>query len=173
LTGALSWLQEAARFEWYVQKLAGQMFRVHSQSATHHPARVVKYLGAYMNRGPIGNGRIVQLADGEVTFWYRDHRAQGARKLCRMAAVEFIRRWVQHILPLGFMRVRYYGLFGGGQRQAKLAQLREIAGELEAGAPPTEAAHCPRCARGRLVRVTALVLGAPDAARAGGYADTS
>ena len=173
LTGPLRWLQETARFEWYVQKLAGQMFRVHSQSATENPARVVKYLGAYMNRGPIGNGRIVAVADGAVTFWYRDHRAHGERKLCHMPAVEFIRRWVQHILPSGFRRVRYYGLFGGNQRQTQLAQLRALRGKLDEVDLPSSAPRCPHCQRGVLVKLSLVLEPAVISEREPELVDTS
>jgi Putative transposase len=79
----------------------------------------------------ISNNRIVKVADGQVTFRYTPS-GQKKSRLCTLPAQEFIRRFLQHVLPKGFVKVRYYGLFAPGQRP-RLKQARAV---LEAQIPP-------------------------------------
>jgi predicted Zn-ribbon and HTH transcriptional regulator len=150
LEGKINWMNDLGRFEWFVSKLAGQMFRVHSKGATQNPDQVVKYLGAYMKRGPIGNGRIISIENGEILFRYRDHRNGGVKKVCRMKVNEFIRRWTSHILPKGFVKVRYYGLFAGSNRKEKMERIRSLAGHLMIDEEIKEP-KCPKCEKGKLI----------------------
>jgi len=161
LEGKISWMTNAAKFEAYIGKLASQMFRVHSKPATKRPERVIRYLGVYMRRGPISDNRIVGMADGQVSFWYKDNRNGGERKLCVMRAEEFIRRYLCHVLPKGFVRVRYYGLFAGAKRKEKMDLLRELIGtimeaERETSEEQAYRLRCPKCERGRLKFVRVL-----------------
>ena len=96
---------------------------VHCQSVGSGVA-ALKYLAPYIFRVAISNKRILQLENDEVTFGYTDGRS-GQRKTCTVAAEEFIRRFLQHVLPLGFSKVRYYGFFSPGKR-ATLAQIRQL-----------------------------------------------
>lgn len=83
----------------------------------------LKYLAPYIFRVAISNNRILKMADGQVTFRYKDTDT-GQIKLCKLRAEEFMHRFLQHVLPKGFVKVRYYGLFSPGVRQ-KLAELRK------------------------------------------------
>jgi hypothetical protein len=83
----------------------------------------MKYLSAYIFRVAISNNRILKLADGKVTFRFNDTKT-GKTRLCSPSADEFIRRFLQHILPRGFVKVRYFGLFSHSYR-SKLADLRQ------------------------------------------------
>jgi predicted RNA-binding Zn-ribbon protein involved in translation (DUF1610 family) len=83
----------------------------------------VKYLAPYIFRVAISNRRILKMAEGKVTFRYRATET-GTLKSCTLAAEEFIRRFLQHVLPKGFVKVRYYGFLAVGQRK-RLAALRE------------------------------------------------
>ncbi len=87
-----------------------------------HGGECGKYLAPYIFRVAISNRRI-KLADGKVTFRYRDTES-GALKTCTLPAEEFIHRFLQHVLPKGFVKVRYYGFLAVGQRQ-RLAVLRK------------------------------------------------
>jgi len=163
LTGPLAHLQAPSAFAGYLQKLSGHTFRVHSRPATQQPANVVKYLGSYMRRIAISNRRLEELADGQVVFRYKDNRDHGKEKRCRTTAVEFIRRFVTHILPEGFVRVRYYGIFGGRTRKENLKKARALLGGLPEGAPPSppdtsesDAPTCPACGVGKM-RVVAYI----------------
>jgi hypothetical protein len=95
---------------------------VHSQPVGDGLA-AVRYLAPYIFRVAISNQRIVRLADDKVAFRYRASDT-GRLKRCTLAAQEFIRRFLQHILPKGFVKVRYYGFFSHGSRQS-LAALRQ------------------------------------------------
>ena len=83
----------------------------------------LKYLAPYVFRVAISNQRILKLADGQVTFRYRDSDT-GKSRLCSLSAMEFIRRFLQHVLPRGFVKVRYYGFFSSGLRP-RLTALRQ------------------------------------------------
>jgi len=88
----------------------------------------LKYLAPYIFRVAISNNRILKLENDRVTFRYRDTET-GAERLCTLEAEDFIHRFLQHVLPKGFVKVRYYGLFSSGLRK-RLAALRQ---KLEAG----------------------------------------
>jgi hypothetical protein len=83
----------------------------------------LKYLAPYIFRVAISNNRILKLAEGKVTFRYRTTDT-GKLKTCTLPAQEFIRRFLQHVLPKGFVKVRYYGFLSSGSRQ-RLAAIRQ------------------------------------------------
>jgi hypothetical protein len=87
-------------------------------------SRALKYLAPYIFRVAISNRRILSLDDDQVTFGYTDGRS-GQRKTCTVGAEEFIRRFLQHVLPKGFAKVRYYGFYSPNQRDA-LSRVQEL-----------------------------------------------
>ena len=110
-------------------------------------------------------GRLRELsADGRVTFTYRDYAPGGGQeRLQTLDAVEFLRRFLQHVLPRGFVKVRHYGLLANGGRAAKLARCRWLlalagiaAAVVVAMAPAERNDCCPICGVGRLVRVAEI-----------------
>jgi len=116
----------------------------------------MKYLSAYIFRVAINNHRILKLEDDNVTFRYKDTET-GKTKLCSLPAEEFIRRFLQHILPRGFVKVRYYGIFSPSHR-AKLATLHQQLGSVhpytlpenvaaleQAQSLPSNTILCPTC----------------------------
>jgi len=90
-------------------------------------------ISAYTHRVAIANSRLVALAGGEVSFRWRDYRHHDKLKLLTLAANEFVRRFLLHILPDGFHRIRHYNFLANGHRAAKLAQCRRL---LAVPAPP-------------------------------------
>ena len=74
------------------------------------PAQVLKYLARYTHRVAISNNRLLEVCDGRVTFAYKDYADARGRKAMTLAAGEFLRRFVQHVLPRGFVKIRHYGL---------------------------------------------------------------
>jgi hypothetical protein len=132
---------------------------------------VLKYLARYTHRAAISNRRLVSLADGRVTFRWKDYAHGGRQGTMTLAAVEFVRRFLTHVLPAGFVRVRHYGLLANRHRREKLARCRELLGM--AVTPPADTAPtdpdpitppgheaevtptrvCPRCGAGRMVVV--------------------
>jgi hypothetical protein len=98
---------------------------VHSK-AVDNGEGALKYLAPYVFRVAISNNRILKLENDQVTFRYKD-TATGKTRYCTLTAEEFIRRFLQHVLPKGFVKVRYYGLFAPGQR-TRLNQARQLLG---------------------------------------------
>jgi hypothetical protein len=106
---------------------------VHSQPMGNG-LRALKYLAPYIFRVAISNRRIERLANGKVTFRYRTTDT-GKLRTCTLMVEEFIRRFLQHVLPKGFVKVRYYGFLASGCRP-QLAILRQLLGSLAAVQPP-------------------------------------
>src|SRR5207249_2082925 len=80
----------------------------------------------YTNRVAISNSRLVSLDQGEVTFEYKDYAKGGKKKLLTLPAEEFIRRFLLHVLPKGFVKVRHYGLLANAHREGKLKRCRGL-----------------------------------------------
>jgi hypothetical protein len=95
---------------------------VHSQPVGKGQA-ALKYLATYIFRPAISNGRLLSLENGIVSFRYQGSQTR-QWKVCRLEAIEFIRRYLQHVLPRGFVKVRYYGLYGHRHRE-QLSRLRQ------------------------------------------------
>ena len=90
------------------------------------PAQVLKYLSRYTHRVAISNRRILSVANGVVCFEYRDYADHNQRKQMSLPATEFLRRFLQHVVPKGFMRIRHYGIAANCRRRQKLARCREL-----------------------------------------------
>ena len=132
---------------------------------------MLKYLARYTHRAAISNRRLVDLADGRVTFRWKDYAHGGRQGTMTLEAVEFVRRFLMHVLPSGFVRVRHYGLLANRHRREKLARCRELLGmavtpqadtaptDPDPVTPPVHEATvtptrvCPRCGAGRMVVV--------------------
>jgi len=139
---------------------------VHAQHAGRGQ-QVLDYLGRYVFRVAISNSRLEQVADRHVTFRYRDNRTQALRRVT-LTGLEFLRRFVQHVLPRGCAKVRYYGLWSAARR-ADLAHARDLlsAPSVIAPGPPTpsestptprlpDLPRCPHCQQGHLILIAVL-----------------
>ena len=129
------------------------------------PEAVLKYLARYVAGAAISDHRLVSHENGEVRFWGKNYRQGRKRQILPLSGVEFVRRWMVHVLPPGFVRVRYYGLLANTQRRAQVARCRQLlSSQGGAGEPclpsrpappaalPADAAApaCPVCELGRL-----------------------
>ena len=103
------------------------------------PAQVLDYLGRYTHRVALSNNRLVSCNNNEVRFRYQDYAHGNQRKVMTLAVDEFIRRFLLHVLPTGFMRIRHYGILANRTKRAQLAQARAA---LDC-APPEPAARAP------------------------------
>ena len=123
-------------------------------AASGGPEHVLRYLARYTHRVAISNHRIVCLADGRVTFLWKDYAHGNKQKKMTIAATEFLRRFFQHILPKGFVRIRHFGFLANRQRSALLKLCRDLLRfEPAIAAAATSAVKlplCPACRRGRL-----------------------
>jgi hypothetical protein len=114
------------------------------------PAQVLDYVGRYTHRVAISNNRLVSMDDDKVCFRWKDYRDDNRRKTMTLAAGEFIRRFLIHVLPDGFHRIRYFGFLGNCHRAQKLARCRELLGM----APAEPAADPPADYRDRFETLT-------------------
>jgi hypothetical protein len=148
---------------------------VYSKRPFAGPAAVLAYLARYTHRVAIANSRLIALDDAGVTFKWKDYRADGRARLKTMtlATPEFIRRFLLHVLPTGFHRIRHYGLFDNGQRRDMIARARQLLDAAAAEAAATEPTdnndeagetaaiptqRCP-CCGGRMIVVETFAAG--------------
>ena len=121
---------------------------------------MLAYLSRYTHRVAISNSRLLRFNEAGVTFRYKDYRRGGAdrQQVMTLTADEFIRRFLLHVLPKGFHRIRHYGLLAGATRKAQLEHARELLGVTrpatdDAPAEPNDTClPCP-CCGGRMVVV--------------------
>jgi hypothetical protein len=110
-----------------VQLALAKDWEVYIQAPIYGPEKLIEYLGRYIFRIAISNHRIVAVGKETVTFKYRDNRDEGIEKVMTLPALEFIRRFLSHVLPEGFVRVRHFGLHHSSCR-SKLQDARRLLG---------------------------------------------
>jgi Putative transposase/Transposase zinc-binding domain len=166
--GALS---RADAFAAYLAPLRRTKWFVYSKRPFAGPAAVLAYLSRYTHRVAISNPRLIAADRHGVTFTYKDYRLDGSDryKPMTLGPHEFIRRFLIHVLPKGFHRIRYYGLFASAERRQNVAQVRQLlvvpppepevdhVEEPDASKPPAPA--CP-CCGGRMVIIETFERGA-------------
>jgi len=121
-------LREPAAFRRYLAPLLRAPWVVFAKPPFAGPEQVLDYVGRYTHRVAISNNRLCDIEDGKVSFTWKDYRDHNRQKVMTVAADEFIRRFLLHVLPEGFHRIRYYGLLGNRHRAQKLARCRELLG---------------------------------------------
>jgi hypothetical protein len=141
--GQLQHLSDPASFARYLAPLRKSKWVVYAKPPFGGPERVLDYLGRYTHRVAISNSRLQQLEDGQVTFSYKDYKDGHQQKLLTLSADEFLRRFLLHVLPEGFQRIRHYGLFSNRHRAENLARCRELLGVSAPAAPPPQD-YCER-----------------------------
>ena len=135
------------------------------------PQQVLDYLGRYTHRVAISNNRLLSFDDDEVRFRYKDYAHGNRRKVLTLDAGEFIRRFLLHVLPHGFMRIRHYGLLANRAKRLKLAQARSALDQPSPAQHPPQPEsveafwlrvaqldihQCPHCHAGRMVLISSL-----------------
>jgi hypothetical protein len=135
--GAHARLADKAAFRAYLRPLRKIDWVVYAKEPFAGPRQVLRYLSRYTHRIAISNRRLISADETGVTFKYKDYRIDGpARyKTMTLAPHEFIRRFLIHVLPKGFHRIRHYGLLANGTRAANLAHAREL---LAVPSPPKQ-----------------------------------
>jgi hypothetical protein len=124
--GTLQHLSDARKFAAYLAPLRDSEWVVYTKPPFGGPQYVLQYLGRYVNRVAISNRRLRSLQDGQVSFEYKDYRDGGKSKIMTLAADEFIRRFLQHVVPPGFQRIRYYGLLANCHRARQIELCRQL-----------------------------------------------
>jgi hypothetical protein len=164
--GDLASLAKPAMFAARLRPFRAIRWVVYAKRPFGGPEQVLDYLGRYTHRVAIANSRLVGLAEGRVSFRWKDYRHHDKQKVMTLGADEFIRRFLLHVLPDGFHRIRHYGYLANGQRAAKLAYCRRLLAVPEP-VPPAPAADyreryqqltgrsldlCPGCG-GRMIEI--------------------
>jgi hypothetical protein len=163
LTGGSEHLRAPEAWRTFVDALFETDWVVYSKPAFGGAHAVLRYLGRYTHRVAISNHRLLAFDGEHVTFSYKDYARGEQRRTMTLSAMEFLRRFVQHILPRGFVRIRQFGYLASTCRTARLALarrlLRRTASPLPPSTPPVW--HCPRCGA---TMVIGPILSAPQLA---------
>jgi hypothetical protein len=148
-------LAEAAQFAALVAQLRATPWVVYAKRPFGGPAQVLQYLGRYTHRIAISNTRLISVLDGVVQFRWKDYADGGRTKVMALDVEEFLRRFLLHVLPRGFVRIRHFGLLANRQRRAAVARARHLLGPTAPtnspdDTPSTDAdrTQCPFCHHG-------------------------
>jgi hypothetical protein len=177
LQGKVSCLAGLVPFRRFLRQLKRKKWVVYSKELFNGSHKAYHYLSRYTHRVAISNHRLVSLADGKVTFRARDNSRPGQQRLVTITAQEFIRRFLLHILPPRFVKIRHFGLMAPANAKTKLEKARSLLGPPESvshdeltdhnpEAPPEAKTWqdmmraltgvdfnlCPQCGQGRLIR---------------------
>jgi len=172
LHGELAALSDAGAFEAFLAELRETEWVVYAKRPFGGPEKVLDYLGRYTHRVAISNHRIVSVDGGKVAFRWRDYRHGSRQRTLTLDADEFIRRFLLHVLPTGFHRIRQFGFLANRHRTEKLERARTL---LDVVAPLTTAGAksagwedllqeltgkdlhlCPHCKVGRMIHLGTL-----------------
>jgi hypothetical protein len=165
-SGKLAALAEPDQFNRLLSEAVRTDWVVYARPPCGGPEVILKYLARYTHRAAISNHRLLELKDGQVRFRWKDYAGGGRWRTMTLSAIEFVRRFLMHVLPSGFVRIRRYGLLANRHRQEKLALCRELLGAAPTGEPespdlgefpehpptlisPTRV--CPVCGAGRMI----------------------
>ena len=169
---SLESLRDRRAFVQFVERMKDCDWVVYAKRPFAGPQQVLDYVGRYTHRVAISNHRLRDIENGHVSFEWKDYRAGGQVKTMTLAADEFIRRFLLHVLPDGFQRIRYYGFLGNRYRTERLEQCRRLLGMPNRPDPKNTAEkdyrdhyeeltgislhQCPECKQGRMVMVEIL-----------------
>jgi hypothetical protein len=149
-------LRRPKAFKRWLDHLVARNWIVYSKSPLNKAKQVVRYIGRYTHRVAISNRRILDIKDGQVWFKYKDYRANRTEwKTAHLDAQEFIRRFLWHVLPTGFHKIRHFGYLANGRRKHFLALIKSLLEAKNDNEKQLEADHwrpaCPKCEKGKLI----------------------
>ena len=166
--GELHRITEPAAIDQQLNGLMKTDWVVYTKAYLNRPETIVGYLARYSRKTALSNGRIQRIDHHQVHLRYKDYRDRDRNKVIALDGIELIRRFLQHILPTGFMRIRHYGFLANRCRRQKLAQIRQCLKDQAKQEVVEAVAHdkssitvsavekqpcCPRCKTGRLIVV--------------------
>jgi hypothetical protein len=173
LPGKISHLKQSGNFEIFMRRLYHKKWVVYCKPPFDGVQGVLQYLGRYTHRIAISNNRLLTLRNGQVSFLWRDYADQNRLKTMTLKAEEFIRRFLRHVLPSRFVRIRHFGLLANRKRKETISLCRQILGERKTETKqdtPKETwqqqlfricgidvTRCPVCRIGRLWMVAPLL----------------
>jgi hypothetical protein len=167
--GALTAPAKRDQFERFLAASTKTDWVVYAKPPFGGPEQVLKYLARYTHRSAISNHRLLDLDEGRVSFRYKDYAHGSRKRTMKLSAVEFVRRFLLHVLPAGFVRIRHYGILSNRHRHEKLELCRSLLEPHQAAEPElpeTEAPECsssisptrvcPVCGAGRMILIQEL-----------------
>jgi Putative transposase len=172
--GQTASLANPAAFQFLINALRKKPWVVYAKKPFGSPVHVLDYLGRYTHRVALSNDRIISARNGGVTFSYRDRKDQNRKKTMTLDAHEFIRRFLLHVIPKGFVRVRHFG-FLANRSKGLLSKCRKLL-DLDPTVPKLsqrsvhemmlqltgiDISRCPLCQKGTLVFLANLPVPAP------------
>ncbi len=155
-------------FDAFVEDLKQKKWVVNSKPGFKGKSSVLEYLGRYTHKIAISNYRLIQLKDGAITFTYRDRNAGDVKRVMSLDVKTFLTRFVQHLLPYRFVKIRHYGIFSSRVKKTKLSQIRKslsLEPEIKKEVALPDTAHklceedirkCRHCKQGTMVIIKIL-----------------
>jgi hypothetical protein len=147
--GTLQAIRKDKAFRAFLRTTYRKNWVVYAKPPFRGPEHLLQYLARYTHRVAISNHRIINVADGRVTFRWKDYAHGGKQRKMTLSANEFLRRFPLHVLPKGFIRIRFFGFLAPRRRRALLPVCRQLLGDSPQPRlqPPVAAAlwRCPRC----------------------------
>jgi hypothetical protein len=172
--GQTASLADPIAFQLLINTLRKKPWVAYAKKPFGSPVHVLDYLGRYIHRVALSNDRILSAHNGEVTFSYRDRKNENRKKTMTLDAHEFIRRFLLHVIPKGFVRVRHFGFLANRSKGllAKCRQLLDLSlivpklptrsvQELMLQLTGIDITRCPLCQKGTLVFFANLPVPAP------------
>ncbi|MGB3242139.1 MAG: transposase [Candidatus Omnitrophota bacterium] len=156
--------QSQQEFKKLVQSLSKVQWIAYAKRPFAGPQHVLEYLGRYTHRIAISNNRILSIDNGKVSFTYRDRDRNNEIRTMTLDAHEFIRRFLLHVLPIGFMKIRYFGFLSHKNKKQAIALLRKLIDpdaklpekivetimEMMLRLTGKDVTCCPKCKRGKM-----------------------
>ena len=171
--GSLSHLKQSEDFELFRRQLYHKKWVVYCKPPLDGPKGVLQYLGRYTHRIAISNHRILNLCNGKVSFLWRDYADHNHQKIMTLKAPEFIRKFLLHVLPSRYVRIRHFGLLANRKCKNTITLCRKILGDIKTPTPPNTSKEtwqeqlfricgidvtlCPACQKGRMYRMALLL----------------
>jgi hypothetical protein len=154
-----------------IKSLHQKNWNIYAKKPFGSPHTVLDYLGRYTHRVALSNDRILKIENGEILLSYRDRKDGDRKRTMALEAHEFIRRFLLHVLPDGFMRIRHYGFLANRSKKRALARCRELLGldpvlsrrpaqsatDLLLKITGVDLSRCPSCHQGTMIVVGELV----------------
>lgn len=161
LPGELARLSSPDAFRQWLFHTVPRDWVVYSKPPFSGPKDVVKYIGRYTHSTAISNNRIISVADDTLTFWFKNTRKKSRWETTTLPVIEFIRRFLTHVLPKHFHRIRYYGFLANGKAGQQIASIRRTLNDHIEPTPETEATidlacQCPACGNGTMMILLVL-----------------
>lgn len=161
--------QQLSQWPWLKDALYRKKWIVYAKQPMNGAAQVVEYLSRYAHKVAITNHRIMEVAQGRVLFQYRDYNDNGKTKLLWLSAEEFLRRYAEHVLPHGFVKMRHYGILANANRHSRINRILQKM-KLPLHPPAVDVPYrlrllerygidieqCPKCITGRMKLIAVL-----------------